>query len=125
MRFTLASLLAGSVAVLAVPNINLGFLGFPSGGKFIAWEAGLSEKDACANYVTITGSDGGPAPPRCGTEFTLDGNTGLSLACLSDGSTVTGVNQDGAQVESCSPVSDEGTACTQGVELTQAYACVV
>jgi hypothetical protein len=122
---TLALLAATTFGLAsALPNINLGFYTFPSGGQFVAWDASISSSAACNNHVIVTGSDGGPAPPRCGTDFTLEGISGLSLTCLSDGSTVTGVNLNGAQVETCSSVSVDGTYCTDGVELTQAYACV-
>lgn len=124
LQITIALLATSVTSVLALPSINLGFNTFPSGGKFVAWDASISEKEACSNNVMITGSDGGPAPPRCGTPFSLEGIDGLTLTCLSDNSTVTGINQNGVQVEACEPVFDEGTACTAGVELTQAYACV-
>ncbi|KAL1875505.1 hypothetical protein Plec18167_005441 [Paecilomyces lecythidis] len=108
----------------ALPSINLGSYTFPSGGQLIAWDASISSKEACNQHSIVTGSDGGPAPPRCGTAFTLDGISDLSLTCLSDGETIVGVALNGTQVETCSSVAVDGTYCTDGVELTQTYACV-
>ncbi|GAD95554.1 hypothetical protein PVAR5_4198 [Paecilomyces variotii No. 5] len=126
MQYTTLALLATTAFSMAsaLPSINLGSYTFPSGGQLIAWDASISSSDACNQHTIVTGSDGGPAPPRCGTDFTLDGISKLSLTCASDGETITGVALNGTLVETCSSVNADGTFCEDGVELTQMYACV-
>lgn len=123
MRAAVISLVTLTPLVLALPPINLGSKTFPSGYQFVAWDASISNKDACNNNVIITGSDGGPAPPICGTPFSIDGVNDLTLTCAEDGYTVTGINQGGVPIETCTLFDDEGTYCTDGVELGQEYKC--
>lgn len=121
MRPIIATFLTFTSLAFALPPINLGSKTFPSGGQFVAWDASIPDTEACNNNVIITGSDGGPAPPRCGTPFSIDGVNDLTLTC--DGFTITGINQGGVPVETCTPFNNGGTFCTDGVELTQEYAC--
>ena len=123
-----SSAFSQATSTSTIPPLNLAFRTFPSGGQFVAFDPSLitsngSYAAACSNDTIITGSDGGPAPPRCGTAFTFEGVGGLSLLYAKDGYTPIGVVQAEILEENCVSKPLPGQFCEDGVELTQRFAC--